>query len=133
MSRTFSLAEVDAHHSERDLYLVIHNNVYDVSEFIQKHPGGPEKLLETESSNVTDPFENAEHSKDARELLKTMLIGTLEEEDVNVERAVLTTSTATTPKQSLYPSIYLWLYCGIILAFILMNADDWFGLIRDSI
>lgn len=39
--------------------------------------GGPDKLMETESSDVTGPFENAAHSEDARELLKTMLVGSL--------------------------------------------------------
>lgn len=38
MSRSFSSAEVATHYTDGDRYLIIHNEVYDVSDFIHKHP-----------------------------------------------------------------------------------------------
>ncbi|KIW45375.1 uncharacterized protein PV06_03771 [Exophiala oligosperma] len=81
MSKVYSLSEIEAHHSKDSLYLSIHGDVYDVTDFIDQHPGGQEKLLETGTSIVTDLFENAAHSDDARQLLKTFVIGKLAEED----------------------------------------------------
>lgn len=38
MKRTFTLAEVDAHSSENDVYLVVHGKVHNVTDFLDRHP-----------------------------------------------------------------------------------------------
>jgi len=38
MVRTFTLSEVDAHSSEKDLYLVVHGKVHNVTDFLDQHP-----------------------------------------------------------------------------------------------
>jgi cytochrome b involved in lipid metabolism len=45
-SKCVTLAELEKHCSPNDLWVAIHGNVYDVTEFAQNHPGGPEVLLE---------------------------------------------------------------------------------------
>ena len=43
--KQFTRAEVKAHDSKKDLYLVVHDKVYDVSGFVDEHPYVVPRLL----------------------------------------------------------------------------------------
>jgi len=62
--------------------LTINNRVYDVSKFIDEHPGGEEVLKEQHGKNATNAFEDVGHSSDARELMKTYEIAELHPNDI---------------------------------------------------
>ena len=47
-----------------------HTRRYDISEFLDQHPGGEEVVLETAGTDATGAFEDVGHSSDAREMLK---------------------------------------------------------------
>ena len=47
------------------MWLVINDNVYDVSKYTQEHPGGPIVLGQKAGRNATVSFEQAVHSKNA--------------------------------------------------------------------
>ncbi|ETN70406.1 putative cytochrome b5, partial [Necator americanus] len=49
--------------------------VYDVSKFLNEHPGGAEVIAELAGKDATASFEDVGHSKDAREMAKEYLIG----------------------------------------------------------
>jgi cytochrome b involved in lipid metabolism len=53
--------------------------VYDVSSYMDEHPGGDDVLLAVAGKDATDDFEDAGHSKDARELMEKYFIGELDE------------------------------------------------------
>jgi len=74
---SYSLAEVAKHNSNQSTWIVIHNNVYDVTTFLNEHPGGEEVLLEQSGKDATESFEDVGHSSDARELMKRYKIGQL--------------------------------------------------------
>ena len=38
MSATFTYQDVAEHNTKKDLYVVIHDEVYDVSKFVDEHP-----------------------------------------------------------------------------------------------
>lgn len=38
MSQEFTYADVSAHSSKKDLYVVIHDKVYNASAFVDEHP-----------------------------------------------------------------------------------------------
>ncbi|KAK3867307.1 hypothetical protein Pcinc_027228 [Petrolisthes cinctipes] len=79
--KTYSLEEIAKHKTRDSCWLVIHDKVYNVSKFLDEHPGGEEVLLEQSGSNGTESFEDVGHSTDAREMMKEYLIGELTEED----------------------------------------------------
>ncbi|NXJ85641.1 CYB5B protein, partial [Trogon melanurus] len=69
------LEEVAKRNSSRETWLVIHGSVYDVTRFLEEHPGGEEVLLEQAGRDATESFEDVGHSTDAREMLKQYYIG----------------------------------------------------------
>ena len=73
--KTFTRAEVAKHNNNLSLWLIIHNKVYDVTKFMEEHPGGEEVLLEMAGKEATEAFEDVGHSVDARDLMKQHYIG----------------------------------------------------------
>ncbi|XP_064375942.1 cytochrome b5 isoform X2 [Dromaius novaehollandiae] len=71
----FTLEEVARRNCSREAWLVIHGRVYDVTRFLEEHPGGEEVLLEQAGRDATESFEDVGHSTDAREMLKQYYIG----------------------------------------------------------
>ncbi|CAH3020124.1 unnamed protein product [Porites evermanni] len=80
-TKKYTLEEVKKHNQAGSSWLVIDNKVYDVTKFLDEHPGGEEVLLEQAGGDATENFEDVGHSSDARELMLTYLIGELADED----------------------------------------------------
>ncbi|XP_040568699.1 cytochrome b5 [Lepeophtheirus salmonis] len=85
MGEIYTLEEVKKHNgSSKDsnsVWTIIDNQVYDVSNFLDEHPGGEEVLIENGGMDSTEAFEDVGHSSDAREMMKDYLIGELSETD----------------------------------------------------
>lgn len=62
-SGQFSITEVAKHNSEKDCWIIIHNVVYDVTSFIEEHPGGRDILIQLAGKDATVDFESVGHSK----------------------------------------------------------------------
>lgn len=77
MSQVLSADEVKKHNSNRSLWMVIRNNVYDVTPFLEEHPGGTDPLMEAAGQDATIAFDDVGHSADAINMLKKYKIGTL--------------------------------------------------------
>ncbi|ESO95612.1 hypothetical protein LOTGIDRAFT_144558 [Lottia gigantea] len=77
--KTYRLEEISKHKTAKSTWLVIHDEVYDVTKFLEEHPGGEEVLLEQAGGEATESFEDVGHSTDARELMKEYLIGKVHE------------------------------------------------------
>mmetsp|Transcript_25736 Transcript_25736/g.22079 ORF Transcript_25736/g.22079 Transcript_25736/m.22079 type:complete len:142 (-) Transcript_25736:70-495(-) len=76
--RVYTKAEVEAHNKSDDCWIVVHGSVYDVTEFAESHPGGPEVITTISGGNVTDDFEEIGHSDEARKQARAHRIGVLE-------------------------------------------------------
>lgn len=87
--KVYRLSDVAEHNAADDLWIAIHNKVYDVTKFQEEHPGGVEVLLEHAGTEGTYAFEDVGHSLDARDLLAQYYIGDLHEDDRS-EKAVTT-------------------------------------------
>lgn len=79
--KIYRLEEVQKHKTSSSLWIVIHNQVYDVTQFLDEHPGGEEVMIEQGGGDGSESFEDVGHSSDARELMKDYYIGDLAEED----------------------------------------------------
>ncbi|XP_051884528.1 cytochrome b5 [Pristis pectinata] len=92
----FSMEEIKLHNKSKSTWLVIHDKVYDVSKFLEEHPGGEEVLFEQAGGDATESFEDVGHSSDAREMLKQYFIGELDLADrkENSKDVLITTSSS---------------------------------------
>ncbi|EXJ87192.1 cytochrome-b5 reductase [Capronia epimyces CBS 606.96] len=78
MSRKLTYADVEAHTGRHDLWVIIHGKVLDLSKFVDEHPGGEEVLVDQGGKDASDAFEDVGHSPEARQLLETLVIGSLD-------------------------------------------------------
>ncbi|KAI8437889.1 hypothetical protein MSG28_010571 [Choristoneura fumiferana] len=61
--KQFTRAEVAARNSKEDAVFVIHNHVYDVTPFLDEHPGGHEELMKKYQIGEVVPEEHVEVAK----------------------------------------------------------------------
>uniref|UniRef100_A0A3B3B6U5 Cytochrome b5 type B n=1 Tax=Oryzias melastigma TaxID=30732 RepID=A0A3B3B6U5_ORYME len=84
----YTLEEIRVHNMSKDTWLIIHDKVYDISSFLEEHPGGEEVLLEQGGADATESFEDVGHSLDAREMLQQYYIGELHMDDRKMDKKV---------------------------------------------
>ena len=79
--RRYTHEEIAIHNSEKSCWLIIENKVYDVTTYIPKHPAPKKAIIEYCSKEATKAFrtknKNEDHSKRAKKLLESLLIGEL--------------------------------------------------------
>ncbi|KAM6943503.1 cytochrome b5 type B [Xenentodon cancila] len=82
----YRLEDIRVHNMSSDTWLIIHDKVYDVTSFLEEHPGGEEVLLEQAGSDATESFEDVGHSTDAREMLQQYYVGEVHMDDRKKEK-----------------------------------------------
>ncbi|KAF3337458.1 Cytochrome b5 [Carex littledalei] len=96
MAKVFTLEEVSKHNSSTDCWLIINGKVYDVTKFLDDHPGGDDVLRSSTGKDATDDFEDVGHSTTARAMMDEYYVGDI---DVNtIPKKV----KYTPPKQPYY-------------------------------
>ncbi|CAG8141609.1 unnamed protein product [Penicillium salamii] len=75
----YTLKDVAAHNTKGDTWMVIHGQVFDLTEYMQDHPGGAEVLVDVAGTDATADYEDVGHSEDAREIMQPFLVGTLKD------------------------------------------------------
>ena len=75
--KLYTLEDVEEHRTAKDCWVVRNGNVYDVSGFLEDHPGGEDYILEWAGKDVTEIMKTGdnEHSDSAYEMLSEYLIG----------------------------------------------------------
>ncbi|KAL4901100.1 hypothetical protein BDW74DRAFT_170450 [Aspergillus multicolor] len=78
---SYTLDQVKAHCTPEDVWIIFHNKVYDVTKYLEDHPGGSAVLIEVAGADATEAFEEVGHSDEAREQLEPFYIGDLPDEE----------------------------------------------------
>jgi cytochrome b involved in lipid metabolism len=76
-TKEFTMQDVAEHNTSKDIYMVVHEKVYDCTKFLDEHPGGEEVMLDVAGQDATEAFEDVGHSDEAREVLDGLLVGEL--------------------------------------------------------
>lgn len=71
----YSFEEVRKHSDRKDCWLIIFGKVYDVTPFMEEHPGGDEVLLACIGKDATADFDDIGHTEFAKELMPQYCIG----------------------------------------------------------
>lgn len=75
---TFTMSDVAQHKDQTSCYTIIRSNVYDLTAWINKHPGGEGAILSICGKDGTQAFVNKHGGKQRQEtLLETFKIGVL--------------------------------------------------------
>lgn len=75
---TFLQNEIAAHSTEKSCYVTMGTRVFDITDFLDSHPGGGELILEYGGKDITDILKDADshtHSEAAYEVLEDSLVG----------------------------------------------------------
>ena len=76
--KTYTMEEVAKHNSKESCWTVIRGDVYDLTNWIDKHPGGADKILKLCGKDGTDLFIKQHGGKEKPEkILEDFEIGTL--------------------------------------------------------
>jgi cytochrome b5 len=71
------------HNTQTDCWIILgespNKKVYNVTDYLDEHPGGAEVLMEFAGADADEMFEDIGHSHNARETLKKYCIGSLSE------------------------------------------------------
>lgn len=70
--------DLKQHTSETSCWLLVNGKVYDVTEFLEEHPGGYDIILQSAGKDATQDFDEIGHSNSARDLLEKYIIGRVE-------------------------------------------------------
>ncbi|KLU82462.1 hypothetical protein MAPG_01534 [Magnaporthiopsis poae ATCC 64411] len=73
----YSFKDVAAHKDGNDCWMVIHGQVYDVTKYIQDHPGGADVLVEAAGQDASEAFDSAGHSEEASDIMASFRVGKL--------------------------------------------------------
>ncbi|KAI1180700.1 hypothetical protein F4777DRAFT_259177 [Nemania sp. FL0916] len=73
----YTAKEVAAHNTPGDTWMIIHGQVYNVTDYLHDHPGGADVLADVAGKDASEEFDNAGHSEDASEIMALYHIGKL--------------------------------------------------------
>lgn len=69
------LSDIASHNTKSDCWIVINNKVYDVTNYLDEHPGGSSIIIEGSGKDSTEEFNQIGHSKNAHDILTKYEIG----------------------------------------------------------
>uniref|UniRef100_A0A0C9RK17 TSA: Wollemia nobilis Ref_Wollemi_Transcript_14037_970 transcribed RNA sequence n=1 Tax=Wollemia nobilis TaxID=56998 RepID=A0A0C9RK17_9CONI len=101
--KVFTMKQVSAHTTKNDCWFVIGGKVYNVTKFLEEHPGGEEVLIEVSGKDATRDFEDVGHSTAAKGMMDSYLVGVLEGFKGDVAHVKKETTTTITNKQDKAP------------------------------
>ncbi|GLT48284.1 hypothetical protein SLA2020_219180 [Shorea laevis] len=87
--KVHTFEEVAKHNLTKDCWLIISGKVYDVTPFMDDHPGGDEVLLSATGKDATNDFEDVGHSDAAREMMDKYYIGEIDASTVPAKRTYI--------------------------------------------
>eukprot|EP00555_Chaetoceros_dichaeta_P003750 CAMPEP_0198250208 /NCGR_PEP_ID=MMETSP1447-20131203/1485_1 /TAXON_ID=420782 /ORGANISM="Chaetoceros dichaeta, Strain CCMP1751" /LENGTH=167 /DNA_ID=CAMNT_0043935011 /DNA_START=186 /DNA_END=689 /DNA_ORIENTATION=+ len=98
--KEITMGEIESHNTEEDCWMVLGNSqtggpmVYDITLYLDDHPGGAEVLLDLAGQDGDEFFEDIGHSQDARDELKRYRIGTLKIDEAEIARRIAAAEAA---------------------------------------
>ena len=77
MSRVITLDEISQHNTADSLWCIIDSKVYDLTDFVDAHPGGATVLEQAAGQDVTADFFNLHRLEVLQKYEKSLCIGTV--------------------------------------------------------
>lgn len=75
----YSNNTIASHNSEGDCWVIFEGNVYDLTDYLNAHPGGAQVIIDVCGADATNAFNSLPHSTAAENNLENYYIGDLED------------------------------------------------------
>ncbi|KAK1068427.1 hypothetical protein LTR74_005717 [Friedmanniomyces endolithicus] len=99
MSQTFSASDVASHNKPDNLWVIVDEQVYDLTKFQEEHPGGKKILQRVAGKDASKQFWKYHNESILKKYSKQLLVGSLEGKSP-VEQQTPPTPSATPPPPS---------------------------------
>jgi cytochrome b involved in lipid metabolism len=76
--KVITLADLSKHSTQKDCWIAMNGGVYNATDFLDEHPGGPELIMQHAGKDATQDFSSI-HSSSAFKLIEKLRIGSLPE------------------------------------------------------
>lgn len=86
-SAVYSAEDVRKHNTDKSCWIAVHGEVFDVTEFLEEHPGGYDIIVASSGRDATQDFDEIGHSQAARDMLKKYKVGAFAGGDTNPRKA----------------------------------------------
>ena len=89
--RIFTASDVATHNSASSCWITLAGKVYDVTQFLQDHPGGDDLIVQHAGNDVEEVMMNKnehEHSEAAYEMLQEYMVGRIGSDETTVNDGV---------------------------------------------
>ncbi|CAK8533930.1 unnamed protein product [Lathyrus sativus] len=77
-SKSYSKNEVTLHNKRTDCWIIIKNKVYDVTSYVEEHPGG-DAILAHAGDDSTEGFFGPQHATRVFDMIEDFYIGDLDQ------------------------------------------------------
>jgi cytochrome b involved in lipid metabolism len=119
--KVYTLEECRAHMTEKSCWLVIHGKVYDVTDFLEEHPGGYDVMVSATGKDATHEYDDIGHSSSATKMLAKYLLGEYEGGDVIDAVDTKSTSASAESASSGSKIFYILLPLILIIVALILN------------
>ncbi|KAL5729009.1 Cytochrome B5-like protein [Ranunculus cassubicifolius] len=75
-SKTYTRSEVTMHNKRTDCWIIIKEKVYDVTSYVEEHPGG-DAILDHAGDDSTEGFFGPQHATRVFDMIEDFYIGDL--------------------------------------------------------
>jgi predicted heme/steroid binding protein len=89
----YSIEDVAKHNTSEDCWIIIKGRVYDVTNFLDDHPGGPSVLADAAGTDATEQFERAGHPANVQKTMDKNHIGIIEAATTNSDSSATTATS----------------------------------------
>jgi cytochrome b involved in lipid metabolism len=76
-NKIFTLDEVSKHNREKDCWIVVNNDVLDVTQFLNKHPGGKKVIFFWAGQDASETFNKFHYRDTLIKFTPELIIGKL--------------------------------------------------------
>ncbi|KAJ6017261.1 hypothetical protein N7451_000640 [Penicillium sp. IBT 35674x] len=98
---TLTRADIEKHNSRKSCWVAIHGAVYDVTDFLDSHPGGAKVILRCAGKDATDDFDSVHSPEILSEALPaSALKGHIDPTDLKASKNTRSSSEAEAQKEN---------------------------------
>eukprot|EP00920_Eleutheroschizon_duboscqi_P039905 GHVT01095747.1.p2 GENE.GHVT01095747.1~~GHVT01095747.1.p2 ORF type:complete len:164 (+),score=38.97 GHVT01095747.1:781-1272(+) len=116
--RPISRDELAKHNTAGDCWVVIHGVVYNLTSFLEDHPGGPEVLVSLAGGDASVGFDSIGHTQSAKKMAAAFEVGVLAGQELTATGAMALPPAGAAQdgsKPSLMSSVASWVPLALVV------------------